>query len=51
MWQFILAMYLKAGAPWSVQDSLEGHPTMRRLYLKNNPLGVMGLCPGGARGQ
>lgn len=19
---------------------------MRRLYLKNNPLGIMGLCPG-----
>ena len=25
------------------QDSLEGHPSLKRLYLRNNPLGIMGL--------
>lgn len=26
-----------------IEDSLEGHPSLRRLYLRNNPLGIMGL--------
>ncbi|CAK9011889.1 unnamed protein product [Durusdinium trenchii] len=26
-----------------IEDSLEGHPTLKRLYLRNNPLGIMGL--------
>ncbi|CAJ1405435.1 unnamed protein product [Effrenium voratum] len=26
-----------------IEDSLEGHPRLSRLYLRNNPLGIMGL--------
>ena len=27
----------------SGKDSLEGHPMLSRLYLRNNPLGIHGL--------
>ncbi|CAK9023884.1 Replication protein A 70 kDa DNA-binding subunit [Durusdinium trenchii] len=42
-----------------IEDSLEGHPTLKRLYLRNDPLGIMGLpgalvdrgCHGGKSGD